>query len=409
MPCPGGTILMLSNGHGEDLIGAMVGHEVRALRPSLDVLGFPLVGMGKPYRDAGIKVIGVQKPMPSGGFAKHGIGLLARDIRAGLLGLTLRQVRHLRALRREVGVTVCVGDAYPVLLAGLSVKGPMLSLSTAKSEYIHGHHGIEKWLMKKLCGLVLARDEKTARALAGSGVNAAYAGNVMMDAFSITGESFGLSLEKKVVGILPGSRGEAYRNMVEMLAIVRRLAAMSGNGLDFLAGLAPSLSAGSLAEAVEKAGWRYTPGAQRDLESGIVGRLCPDSGSEPHVTVTQGMFGDVLNVSNVIIGLSGTGNEQAAGLGRPVVAYPAGGPQFNEKFARAQKRLLGEALALVESGDAEAVAREVMAVLGDAARVAKMRRAGHERMGEQGAAARVAKIIVYYLDTGNWDAGYWEG
>lgn len=406
MPCPGRMILMLSNGHGEDVIGAMVAQEVRALRPFLDVVGFPLVGTGKPYSDAGVKVAGVQKPMPSGGFAKHGIVLLARDIRAGLLGLTLRQARHLRALRREVDVVVCVGDAYPVLLAGLFVKRPTLCLSTAKSEYIHGHYGIEKWLMKRLCGLVLARDEKTARALADSGVNAAYAGNVMMDAFSITGESFGLSLEKKVVGILPGSREEAYHNMVAMLEIVRRLAAMSGNGLDFLVGLAPSLNAESLAETVAKAGWRYAPGTQSDLESGVVGWLCPDSGDEPHVTVTQGMFGDVLNVSNVIIGLSGTGNEQAAGLGRPVVAFPAGGPQFNEKFARAQKKLLGEALALVESGGAEAVAREVMAILGDPARVARMRRAGHERMGEQGAATRTAKIIVNYLDTGNWDAGY---
>lgn len=397
------TVLVLSNGHGEDVIGAMIAQEVRALRPSLDVVGFPLVGLGKPYRDARIRIVGIQKSMPSGGFAKHGARLLLRDIRAGLIGLTVGQIRHLRACAPSVSLAVCVGDAYPLLLAGLFVRRPILCLSTAKSQYIHGHYGIETWLMRKLAGLVLARDAKTAAALAAVGVRAGFAGNVMMDGFSITGENFGLTLEKKVVGILPGSRQEAYRNMVEVLEIVRRLADATGNGLDFVAGLAPSLNRRLLAQAVERAGWRYAPGGADDFESGIVGRLYPDGRDEPCVILTQGRFGDVLNVSNIVIGLSGTGNEQAAGLGRPVVAFPTGGPQFNERFARAQKRLLGDALALVEEGGAEAVAREVLSILGDSARIAKMRRAGHERMGEQGAATRTAKIIVNYLDTGRWE------
>ncbi|MDI7248230.1 MAG: lipid-A-disaccharide synthase-related protein [Bacillota bacterium] len=402
------TVLVLSNGHGEDVIGAMIAQEVRALRPSLDVVGFPLVGLGKPYRDARIRIVGVQRPMPSGGFAKHGARLLLRDLRAGLFSLTVGQMRHLRAMAPTVSLTVCVGDAYPLLLAGLFVRRPILCLSTAKSEYIHGHYGIETWLMRRLAGFVLARDERTCAALAAAGVRAGFAGNIMMDGFSITGENFGLTLEKKVVGILPGSRDEAYRNMVEVLEIVRQLADTTGNGVDFVAGLAPSLNRRFLAQAVQRAGWRYAPGGAGDLESGIVGRLYPDGNDKPCVILTQGRFGDVLNVSNIVIGLSGTGNEQAAGLGRPVVAYPAGGPQFNERFARAQKRLLGDALALVEGGGAEAVAREVLSILGDSERIARMRRAGHERMGEQGAATRTAKIIVNYLDTGRWEGCSFE-
>lgn len=401
-------VLVLSNGHGEDVIGAMIAQEVRALRPSLEVVGFPLVGLGKPYRDARIRTAGVQMPMPSGGFAKHGVCLLLRDVRAGLLGLTVRQARHLRAIAPSVGLVVSVGDAYPLLLAGILVRRPVLCLSTAKSEYIHGHHGIETWLMRRLADLVLARDEKTAQALSAVGVRAGFAGNVMMDGFSITGENFGLTLEKKVVGMLPGSRDEAYRNTVQVLDVVRWLGDLTGNGLDFVAGLAPSLNRRVLAQAVERAGWHFAPGGAADFESGIVGRLFPDGCDEPCVILTQGRFGDVLNVSNIVIGLSGTGNEQAAGLGRPVVAFPAGGPQFNERFARAQKRLLGDALALVEDGGAEAVAREVLAILGDSARIAVMRRAGHERMGEQGAATRTAKMIVDYLDTGRWEGGCLE-
>lgn len=397
------TVLVLSNGHGEDVIGAMIAQEVRALRPSLNVVGFPLVGLGKPYRDARIKIVGVQKSMPSGGFAKHGVGLFLRDIRAGLVGLTASQIRHLRACASQVSLVVSVGDAYPLLLAGLFVRRPILCLSTAKSEYIHGHYGVETWLMRKLAGLVLARDEKTALALAAAGVKAGFAGNVMMDGFSITGENFGLTLERKVVGILPGSRQEAYRNMVAVLEVVRRLAAATDNSLDFVAGLAPSLNGRLMAQTLEKAGWRCVRGDAADFESGIIARVYPEGLNEPCVILTQGRFGDVLNVSNIVIGLSGTGNEQAAGLGRPVVAFPTDGPQFNVRFARAQKRLLGDALVLVEEGGADAVAREVLAILADSARIAKMRRAGHERMGEQGAATRTAKIIVNYLDTGRWE------
>ncbi len=401
-------ILVLSNGHGEDLIGSMVVREARALRPSLDVAAFPLVGTGKAYRDAGIEVVGVQRPMPSGGFAKHGVALLARDVMAGLLALTLGQVSHIRRLRPRVEVVVCVGDAYPVLLAGVFARRPVVCLSTAKSEYIRGHHRAEKWLMRRVCRLVFARDERTARELAGSGINAAYAGNVMMDAFSITGENFGLSLERKVVGILPGSREEAYRNMARILEAVELLAVMTGNSLDFVVALAPSLDVHALAQAILPAGWRYVPGTEDVLRSGVVGRLergregvagpGSDAQGQARVLVTQRMFGDVLNVSSVVIGLSGTGNEQAAGLGRPVVAFPGRGPQFTARFARAQKRLLGEALALVESGGAEAVAREVLAILGDPARVSTMRRAGYERMGEQGAARRTAKILLDQID-----------
>ncbi|MGE5588918.1 MAG: lipid-A-disaccharide synthase-related protein [Clostridia bacterium] len=404
------TVLVLSNGHGEDVIGAMIAREVRALRPSLDVVGFPLVGLGKPYHDAHIRIAGIQRAMPSGGFAKHGVRLLLQDIRAGLVGYTIAQIRHLRACAPGVSLAVCVGDAYPLLLAGLFVRRPILCLSTAKSEYIHGHHAVETWLMRRLAGLVLARDERTAEALAAAGVRAGFAGNVMMDGFSITGENFGLTLEKKVVGILPGSRQEAYRNMVEVLDVVRRLADATGNGLDFIAGLAPSLNGRLLAQTAEAAGWRFASGDAGDLEAGIVGRLLPAGHDEPCVILTQGRFGDVLNVSNIIIGLSGTGNEQAAGLGRPVVAFPTGGPQFNERFARAQKRLLGDALVLVEEGGPEAVAREVLSILGDSARVSKMRRAGYERMGEQGAATRTAKMIVDYLDTGRWEGcGFEKG
>jgi len=50
------------------------------------------------------------------------------------------------------------------------------------------------------------------------------------------------------------------------------------------------------------------------------------SSSGIRIKIVQGKFGDVLSSSKVIIGLSGMGNEQAVGLGKPVVSFPTPGP-----------------------------------------------------------------------------------
>ena len=397
-------ILFLSNGHGEDLIATMIAREVSAERESSNIAGFPLVGLGKAYTDAGIRVTGSQMTMPSGGFLRHGLPFVLRDIKAGLIGLTVQQIKDLKSIRDSVSLVVAVGDIYPLFLGGRYAKAPMLFLSTAKSEYIKGHLGIECRLMRKYADLVLARDERTSKALSELGVPAQYAGNVMMDGFAITGENFGLTLQKKVVGILPGSREEAYRNMRTLLEIVGHLADLSGDKLDFVVGLSPNLDEERLAHVVHKAGWQYERQGKGERARGVTGRIYPVSGDRtPHVIVSQGWFGDVLNVSNIVIGLSGTGNEQAAGLGRPVVTFPTDGPQFSLKFAQAQKRLLGDAVSFVESRCARDIASEVMDILGDSMRIARMRKAGHARMGEQGAATRIGKIIVDYVETGSWE------
>ena len=60
-------------------------------------------------------------------------------------------------------------------------------------------------------------------------------------------------------------------------------------------------------------------------------------------------------------------------------------------------------MAFVESDDMKDVASEVMSILGDPVRIERMREAGYERMGEQGAAKRIAKIIIDFIETGSWE------
>ncbi|MER3444016.1 MAG: hypothetical protein C4333_07785, partial [Meiothermus sp.] len=80
-------ILLISNGHGEDSIACAVGRELRALGHSLEAL--PLVGRGAAYEEAGFRVHGPRKVMPSGGFVLDDPAAFLRDLRAGWLGMSL--------------------------------------------------------------------------------------------------------------------------------------------------------------------------------------------------------------------------------------------------------------------------------------------------------------------------------
>ena len=104
-------------------------------------------------------------------------------------------------------------------------------------------------------------------------------------------------------------------------------------------------------------------------------------------------FADILHASRVTIGMAGTANEQAAGLGIPVLATPGLGPQFTPKFLATQKRLLGYAV-WIEPRDLDALASAVIRLATDEPLRARMAAAGYERMGPPGAARAIAEHVV---------------
>ena len=50
-----GQILLLSNGHGEDVSGALIGQALQSMGHSVQAL--PLAGLGSPYQQAGITLL----------------------------------------------------------------------------------------------------------------------------------------------------------------------------------------------------------------------------------------------------------------------------------------------------------------------------------------------------------------
>jgi len=390
------NILFISNGYGEDTIAARIIEELLKLSPFLNIKALPLVGEGKAYAHPKIRVLGPRKIMPSGGFVGINPFLLVKDIRAGWLKVFKQCIDVLRSERKLTDFVVCVGDVFLILLSSFFIKKPIIFLPTAKSDYAKGmkeHYKIEKWLIKRLCRLVIPRDRKTASSLQDLNINAIYAGNVMMDCLSITNEDFGVGKARYKVGILPGSKEEAYDNFTVVLDAVK-LIAQEISPLGKVAFLLSFPSSLDLKKLSKKPDWKLIMNNSSEKEKkGIAASLTSDRGAL--IKVIRGRFGDVVHSSQVIIGLAGMANEQAVGLGKPVVSFPGRGPQITKKFLYIQHMLLGGAISIVDR-NAESVAKEVCSLLTDPHRLNDMAKIGKERMGGFGAAKRVAKLIANF-------------
>lgn len=387
------NILLLSNGHGEDIIAAALLRDLLARHDGLWVRVLPIVGEGNAYKDLPVKILGSRKNLPSGGFMRQSVKNFWMDMRAGLFGNTYEQVEILREVRKETELVVCVGDVLLVILAGLFVKKPMVFLPTAKSEYITGHYNVEKKLMRRYADLVLPRDERTAEVLKAAGVPAQFVGNAMMDSFTIKGIDFGIAPAAKVVGILPGSRDEAYANMRKILQVIQHLEFLKVEPLEYVVALANQLALEPLERTANGLGWSMHREAN-ELPEGVIATLVSQKGVT--VKLSKGFFGDILEKSDIFIGLAGTGNEQAVGMGKPLVAFPGEGPQFNRKFLQAQKKLLGDSISVVEPVP-EKVAEELLVILHDQYRYAEMGAIGQERMGPKGGIGRMSELILQQL------------
>ena len=379
------NILFLSNGYGEDMIATAIIGELKK-QGSLGLKALPLVGEGREYRSADIELIGLAKELPSGGFSSQGFSYLWKDIRAGLIRLIWEQVKALKKARESIELVVCVGDIYLVLLSVLFLDKPVIFLATAKSDYIGRHYPVELWLMRRRCRLVFTRDEITALSLRKSGVNALFLGNVMRDCLTITGEDFAFPENSLTIGLLPGSREEAYDNLIDILQVAESLKEVAPR---FLLALAPSLSLNRVKEKIKGIGWRLREVSPEEKKKGIAARLTKDNGKKD-VIVARGRFGDILNKSDLLIGLGGTANEQAAGLGKPVITFVGNGPQTTQRRLREQKKLLGDSL--IVAGKEQAGAR-IEKLLKNKSQIKTRGKTGQERMGKPGGARKIAEKI----------------
>ncbi len=364
-------VLIVSNGYGEDAMGAVLGRALR--RYGADVVAYPLVGTGHAYEGAELPVLDPRRTLPTAGFGfRTGWREAMEDLRAGWISLTLAQRRTLRTQRGQCDEVVAIGDLFCLWMASATGKRPVY-VPTAKSEYGEPHQPWELGLIRRWARISFPRDPVTAERYRKAGLPAEYVGNLMMDCLVFTGETFGFAQHEPVVLLLPGSRRDAPANFRLLLRVAERVAAARPE-VRFLCALSPTVDPAALARAV----------GARVLQDHLAWR-----GIRIRLT---GAFADAARRATVVVGMGGTANEQAAGLGKPVVALPGPGPQFTRKFLALQARLLGEAL--VGADGPEEAARAVLRLLADPEERTRRGEAGRARMGLGGAADRLAGRIL---------------
>lgn len=379
-------ILFISNGYGEDSIAASVIECMKELPPGVEIAGFPLVGCGGAYQSAGVPVIAPTLDLPSGGLIPGGwVKNLWMDFRSGLLSLTMRQASALCRIKNPAAV-VAVGDTYPVLLGGLFAGGRVIFIGTAKSDYFVAYSPVEKAVFRRFCRMIFPRDEPTARTLCSSGLPAQWVGNAMMDGITVTGDRFGIPQDRTVITLLPGSRDFAYGDFPLMLEAAEMTAREWQDPLAFVSALAPSIGLDHLEKCAAGAGFTMK---RNELKEGVVATLCKDG---VEVLLLRGRFGDSIHLGHIVVGQAGTGNEQAAGLGKPAIGFDSEGRKRPGWYRARQKGLLGDSLAVVER-DARAVKNKVVELLGSPGEYRRMSQAGLERLGPPGGAAKMAGYI----------------
>jgi uncharacterized protein (TIGR03492 family) len=391
-------LLLVSNGHGEDVIAATLARRLRVA--GFDPLATPLVGRGRAYDAADVEVLGPRDDHPSGGYLLSGPRALIGDLRAGWLGSTRARWRSLRAAAGRaagsraagpaaglVAGCVVVGDWYALTSAWANVRVPVFYLPSAISVLAWPPDAPawrapfgpwERRLMARAAA-VYPRDEATAhwlQARAVPGVD--YLGNPMLDAIDGDAE---VGIDPPYLLLLPGTRGDAGYSLPRMLEACRRLRDEPAAVVAWAGADAPP----------EADGWTLVAtGAPR----GVIARYRHPDGTE--VSVATGAYATLVAGARAALSTSGTAAEQCAGLGIPIVGFATPGPQYRETFARAQRRALGDALTLTSSAPEE-VAVAVRRALHDVEARERAKVAGRRAMGVPGGADRVARDIARRL------------
>ncbi|BAZ14563.1 hypothetical protein NIES4071_64070 [Calothrix sp. NIES-4071] len=429
-------LLVLSNGHGEDIVATKILHSLLELENAPQIFVLPLAGEGHAYKKLDIPFIGSVQAMPSGGFLYMDSKQLVRDVKGGLIQLTLNQIKATKQWVKEQNAlgkksaVLAVGDIVPLLFGFISGANYAF-VGTAKSEYyvrsevgllkrtnkgaywenFSGsiYHPWERWLMtRRRCKAVFPRDSLTTEILQKMNVRAFDLGNPMMDGLEPsfpTYRSYSIDAEHKeiirplIVTLLPGSRApEAYANWEKiMIGVSSLLETMyaptthTSKSLVLLGAIAGSLDCNILSTTLISQGWRRISLEELPLKFSDTNALTFKQ-KNAHLVLTQNAYNDCLHMGDMAIAMAGTATEQFIGLGKPAFIIPGEGPQFTPGFAEAQSRLLGDSIILVEQ--AANIGQQVQNFFAYPDKLHVIAKNGLRRMGSAGAAQRIAQCII---------------
>jgi len=413
----GERLLVLSNGHGEDLIAMRVLNALERRRLGIRPSVLPLVGQGAAYgaaETAGqLQRVGPRLHLPSGGFSNQSLRGLLADLGAGLPLLSWRQWQLVRAWGRSGQPVLAVGDLLPLLLAWAG-GGPYGFIGTPKSDYTwasppprnwgaspaadvyHRLKGSEwdpwEWALMahRRCRLVVVRDALTARGLRRHGVAALAPGNPMMDGLAAAPLPARLRSRRRLL-LLAGSRmPEALNNAERLLSALDQLPPEPAITVLLATGREPSPD--QLAPLLQRQGYALRPAE--------AGPTAPEPDAAPaaiwrrggiELWIGTGRFAAWAGWAEVGLANAGTATEQLTGLGIPALSLPGAGPQFKAGFARRQSRLLGGAV--VPCHTPTELAERLHVLLDNPELRRQLGRQGQRHMGPAGGSAAIAALL----------------
>ena len=330
-------ILILSNGHGEDLSGSLIAKQF--VKSGYSVNALPIVGKGNHYAREKIKIIGKTKEFSTGGIGYNSFKGRLAEIFGGEIFYLLKRLYLAYKIRKKYDYFFVVGDIVPVFFAWVCKKD-FFTYLVAYSSHYEGKLKLpwpsKFFLLSQKAKKIYTRDSLTADDLTLQlKKKVSFLGNPFMDKFFSRDKEFKKS--EFSIGLLPGSRfPEILDNLVLILEVLEALSDLKYfKKIEFNFAIVNALSSSKIKEIFQNRKWFK-------LENIREKYLLKFQYKSLEVNIYWNNFDNILLKSRCFICLAGTAAEQAIGLGKPVIQIEGKGPQFTKSFAEAQRRLLGK-------------------------------------------------------------------
>ena len=330
-------ILILSNGHGEDLSGSLIANQL--VKSGYFVNALPIVGNGNHYKKEKIKIIGKTKEFSTGGIGYNSFKGRLSEIFGGEIFYLLKRLYLTLKIKKKYDYFFVVGDIVPVFFAWICKKD-FFTYLVAYSSHYEGKLKLpwpsKFFLLSQKAKKIYTRDSLTADDLTLQlKKKVSFLGNPFMDKFFFKEKQ--LNKSNFSIGILPGSRfPEILDNFVLILEVLEALSNMIYfQKIEFNFAIVNALPSSKIRKIFKNRNWV-------NLEKIHKNRILRYQFKYLKVNLYWNYFDEILLKSKCCISMAGTAAEQAIGLGKPVIQIEGKGPQFTKSFADAQRRLLGQ-------------------------------------------------------------------
>jgi len=330
-------ILVLSNGHGEDISGCILAKRLISIGNKVEAL--PIVGSGEAYKKEKINIIGKTRKFNTGGLGYNSLKGRLYDLFNGQINYFFKKMWLVILIRKKYDYCLVVGDIVPIFFAWLSRKKYFTYLVAYSSHYegkLHLPWPCKYFLKSPNSIRIYTRDLLTTFDLRNQlKKEVLFLGNPFID--KLLKNNIKDSNNLFNIALLPGSRVNELKNNLDlMLDIIQKLANYEFfKKVEFNFAISSDLKMGNVQNKLEMRDWQIEKIFSDNLKLLYSYKFIK-------VFFKWNSFENILSKSDLAISMSGTAAEQVVGLSKPVIQIEGKGPQFTRAFAEAQRRLLGK-------------------------------------------------------------------